>query len=328
MTQSFEGIHKDVFFILSSFEENGAFLKDMYFNFFFRFIINNTFDDEYVTELMNCNFLETIKNHTIDTNIIRQINDLSTSCLQVIFNVKLTRKCSNCETKINNSDICLKCGFECRVGVNNNHIEEFHKNKYSYPFHRRINIHNPRKYCEKWLIELQGREQVNISSDNFNKILNQAGIWFSTNTQLSCDLIRKWLKSVSLSKYNSHVTWIRKQIESAYSIKTFSYELSNYEVNKILDHFKTIIDLYPIIKREPKVLEIFKSRKIPNNLNYPYLIARILAIVICDKNRLAMLLSNIHFQSESILVKNDHIWKELCTQLHYEYLPLVYSNII
>ena len=121
---------------------------------------------------------------------------------------------------------------------------------------------------------------------------------------------------------------IRKQIESKCSIKTYSYELSNYDENKILDHFKTIIDLYPIIKREPKVLEIFKSRKISNNLNYPYLIATILAIVIHDKNRLATLLSNIHFQSESILVKNDYIWKELCKQLHYEYLPLVYSNII
>src|SRR6266516_8185531 len=230
-----ESIHSNIVSILNSVDEN---LKNMYFKFFYEFIINNTFDDEYITELINCNFLETIKNHTTDTNIIRQINDISSCCLQVINNVELTKKCSYCEAKINNSDICLICGFECIEGVNNNHIEEFHKYKYSYPFLRRRNVHNPRRYCEAWLIQLQGRERVNISSENFNKIINQAGIWFSSNTKLSCDLIRKWLKSVSLSKYNSHVNWIRKQMESAYSIKTYSYELSNYEVNKILDHFK------------------------------------------------------------------------------------------
>src|SRR6266516_1921313 len=213
MTKS---IHRNIVSILSCVDKN---LKDMYFRFFYEFIISNTFNNEYVTELTNSNFLETIKNHTKDSNIIRQIN-------------------------------------------------EFHKNIYSYTFHQRINIHNRRKYCEKLLIQLQGRERVNISSENFNKIITRAGIRFSFNTKLSCDIIRKWLKSLSLSKYNSHVTWLRIQIESAYGIENNSYELSNYEVNKILDHFKTIIDLYRIMKLEPKVLENFKSRKIPNNLNY------------------------------------------------------------
>src|SRR6266516_2686741 len=207
MTQSYEGIHKDVFYILSSFEENGASLKDMHFKIVYEFIINNTFNNEYITELTNSNFLETLKNHTTDTNIIRQINDISTCCLQVINKVKLRKKCSNCEVKLNNSDICLRCGFECHEEVNNNRMEEFHKNKYSYPFHRRINVHNPRKYCEAWLIQIQGRERVNISSENFNKIMNQAGIWFSSNTKL-CNLIRKWLKSLSLSKYNSNMNCI------------------------------------------------------------------------------------------------------------------------
>ena len=328
MTQSYEIIHNDILHILTSIEEEDTTLKDMYFKLFYEFILSKTFDNEYVTELNYSSFLETIRNYTKYTNIIKQINNISKGCLQVINNVKLSKKCTNCEAKIICTDICLRCGFECQEGRNNRCIEEFHKNKYSYPFHQRITIHNPRKYCETWLIQLQGRERVNISSDNFNKIINQAGMWFSSYTKLSGDLIRKWLNSLSLSKYNSHVTWIRKQIESAYSIKGYSYELSNYEVNKILEHFKTILDVYKKIKWEPKVLEIFKSRKIPNNLNYSYFIARILAIVIHDKNRLATLLSNMHFQSESILVRNDYIWKELCKQLHYEYLPLISSNII
>ena len=94
MAQSYGSIHKEICYILSHLEESSTSLKDKYFKIFYNFIINNTFDDEYITDLINCNFLETIRNHTTDTNIIRQINDISTCCSQVINNVKLTKKCS------------------------------------------------------------------------------------------------------------------------------------------------------------------------------------------------------------------------------------------
>src|SRR6266516_3232216 len=108
MDQNFESIHKRIFDILSCFEENSGSLIDTYFKIFYEFIINNTFNNEYITELTNSNFLETIKNHTRDTNIIRQINDISKCCLQVSNNVKMNERCSNCGAKINNSDMCLR----------------------------------------------------------------------------------------------------------------------------------------------------------------------------------------------------------------------------
>src|SRR6266516_4047672 len=141
MDQNFEIIHKEIFYTLSHLEESSTSLKDKYFKIFYKFIINNTFDDEYIIELINCNFLETIKNHTTDTNIIRQINDISTCCLHVITNVKLRKKCTNCDAKIICTDTCLRCGFEYQEGHSNRGIEEFHKNTYSYPFHQGITIH-------------------------------------------------------------------------------------------------------------------------------------------------------------------------------------------
>src|SRR6266516_4968014 len=170
MTQSYEGIHKDLFYILISFKENSASLRDMYFKLFYEFIINNTFSNEYITELTNSNFLETIKNQTNDSNIINLINEVNTIVTNIDYLQKQTKECGHCQGQIDNAGMCMTCGFECEDSNSNIRIEEFHKNIYSYPFHQRINIHNPRKYCEKLLIQLQGRERVNISSENFNKI--------------------------------------------------------------------------------------------------------------------------------------------------------------
>src|SRR6266516_4671250 len=293
MAQSYESIHRNIVNILTTFEQN---LKDKYFEIFYKFIINNTFNDEYVTELTNSNFFETIKNQTRDTNIMKQINNID---LNVCNNVKLSKKCGNCQGEIDDTTLCLRCGFE--FDDYNICIEKSFVTKYSYPY-QKINIHNPNKYYETWILQLQGKETVKISSENFIKILNLAKIWFSSNTELSCDIIRKWLKSLSLSKYNSHITWLRKEIESTCGINSYSFELTNNEINEILEHLKEIIELYPKIKQEPEVLKLFKRRKIQNNLYYPFFIVRILSLIIPDRNRLGILLSNIHFQSKSILV--------------------------
>ncbi len=314
MAQGYESIHTDLFHILTRFDEN---YKDKYFKLFYIFIVSNTFNHEYIFELSNSNFLETIKNQTEDSSIIDLINEVNNIVK------KQTNKCNNCQSEIEDYSICMTCGFESEdYSIC---IEKSFENKYSHPY-QRINIHNPNKYYETWILQLQGKEMVKISSENFNKILNLAKIWFCSNTELSCDIIRKWLKSLTLSRYNSHITWLRKEIESACGIKSYSFELTNNEINKILEHLKEIIEFYPKIKRKSAVLKLFKRGKIQNHLYYPFFIVRILSHVIPDKNRLTILLSNIHFQSKSILVRNEYIWKEICKQLRYEYLPLEKIN--
>ena len=91
----------------------------------------------------------------------------------------------------------MTCGFEYE-NYNYIYIEESYKSRYFYPYYRRIETHNPNKYCETWLLRLQGKEVVNISPEDFNKIINLAKVWFneSSNTKLSDAIIRKWLKSL------------------------------------------------------------------------------------------------------------------------------------
>jgi len=149
-------------------------------------------------------------------------------------------------------------------------------------------------YCKNWLLQLQGKESVNISSESFNRILEFAKK--SPDQQLSCTVIRGWLKRLSLSKYNSHITWLRKEIESACNIKSQSYELTNEEITVILNYLS-------------EIFQSLKSKKI--RLHYPFLLAKILPLAIKDKSRLDILLSNIHFQNEKTLAKNEHIWRQI-----------------
>ena len=204
--------------------------------------------------------------------------------------------CSNCNSNIDNNSICNTCGMEI-LDSDIIFIEESLKKNYSGFFSRRQRKHNPYTYCENWLLQLQGKESVNISSENFNRILELAKSFLSQNNdqQLSCTIIRGWLKSLSLSKYNSHITWLRKEIESACNIKSQSYELTNEEIIPILNCFSEI--------------QLLKSKKF--RLHYPFLIAKILPLAIKDKSRLDILLSNIHFQNEKTLAKNEHIWRQI-----------------
>src|SRR6266516_2637381 len=289
MAQGYESIHKDIFHILTRVEEN---YKDKYFKLFYKFIISNAFNYDYISELSNSNFLESIKNQTEDSSIIDLINEVNNIILKV---KKQTNKCNNCQSEIEDYSICMTCGFESEdYSI---YIEKSFENKYSHPY-QRLNIHNPNKYYKTWILQLQGKEMVKISSENFNKILNLAKIWFCSNTELPCDIIRKWLKSLTLSRYNSHTTWLRKEIESACGINSSSFDLTNNEINEILELLEEIIVFYPKIKQEPEVLKLFKRRKMQNNLYYPFFIVRILSLVIPDRNRLSILLSNIHFQSK------------------------------
>ena len=104
---------------------------------------------------------------------------------------------------------------------------------------------------------------VNISSEDFNKILDSAKKWLAQNKQeLSCIVIRNWLKGLSLTKYYSNVTWLRKEIESTCNITGHSYDLSAEEMEQILNHFREVIKQFSIIKNDH---EIVKNKKIHND---------------------------------------------------------------
>ena len=227
-----------------------------------------------------------------------------------------TIKCSNCESNIDNNDaICNTCGMEF-LDTDAICIEDSYKQYYSYPFSQKSRKHNPNKYCKNWLLQLQGKESINISSEDFNKILNLAKKWLdqNDNLELCCTIIRNWLRCLSLTKYYTHITWLRKEIESACEIKGHSYELTDCEISEIVTYFSEITKQFSSIKDDPEIIHTFKRK---NMLYYPFVIAKVLHLVIHDKNRLNILLSNVHFQDKKTLAKNEYVWEVLRKKLNY-----------
>ncbi len=82
-----------------------------------------------------------------------------------------------------------------------------------------------------------------MPTEDLNKVVNITTQWKSNNGNVSlfCDLIRNWLKCISLTKYNPHVTWIRIQIENICNIEGYSYELMQNEIKEIITYFDKII---------------------------------------------------------------------------------------
>jgi hypothetical protein len=225
-------------------------------------------------------------------------------------------KCSNCASDIGTDDgFCNVCGMEfLDTGIIC--VEDLYKKNYSCLFDQKPRKHNPYVYCKSWLLKLQGKESVNISSENFTKILELANSWINQNNnqELSCTIIRNWLKRLSLTKYYTHVTWLRKEIESACNINGHSYDLSSEEMEQILNHFREVITEFSNIR---EASEILQKKRVHNIPSYPYFIVKILSLIIRDKDRLKILLSNVHFQCEKTHAKNENIWKLLCKKLNY-----------
>lgn len=266
LNSSYEYFHKNILTFLNNNTNNV--LKNDYFKIFHNHIIDNVFNEDYIVKLIDSKFLESILNSNIDNYMINLINNIYTHCIKQN-NIQLNKKCSNCDSEIYNTYICDTCGMEF-TNSSIIRIEDFYKKKYSCSFNQKIKKHNPNKHCEIWLLQLQGKETVNISSENFNKIINLAKKWFNqnNNVELSCVVIRKWLKCLSLTNYNPHITWLRKQIENicnaqqlSYMVKKHSYDLTNDEIIKILEYFNEIITQFTFLIQEPKILQILKKKE-------------------------------------------------------------------
>ena len=75
-------------------------------------------------------------------------------------------KCNNCDSNVDSTlTTCSTCGMEL---LDNSIIciEDSYKKYYSYPCRQKQIKHNPNKYCKKWLLQLQGKESVNISTED------------------------------------------------------------------------------------------------------------------------------------------------------------------
>lgn len=156
----------------------------------------------------------------------------------------------------------------------------------------------PSHHCKYWLdriIAKENNEVSQLSIEKIKKCIKRDNIQNLKN--LSVEQFRIYLKETKLSKLNDHIPLIKKYITG------FSPpQLSHTEVNIIYNYFDKAVKLYSKIKSDNST----------NFIYYPYLLYKILELIIVDENRRNKLLSGIHLQGYNTLVNNDKKWKKIC----------------
>jgi hypothetical protein len=277
-----------------------------YFAHFYQYISHQRFDDEYIQKLINYDIVARLTKIANEYNFVDKVsfNILITFLTKYV--CILNTQCENCKCEILDIDtVCLNCG----CFIKNIACYNTKRNGY-YPSCQK---HNPSKHCEKWLLQLQGKETIFIPCDSSHLILLSAQEDYNKrngNIVFNCDLIRAYLKKLRLTQYNSNISYIRKYIERNLNIPCNEsyYDLSYEEINHIMVLFNSIQNKYEELCSNPEVLSRINKKSIHNNLYYPFYLEKILNLIIGDKQRLEFILSNIHRQSKKTINKNDILW--------------------
>lgn len=194
--------------------------------------------------------------------------------------------------------LCLKCGsIKQLIGTIFESSQFYNQDGGRYAHGSYI----PSHHCKYWLERILAKESNEITQSHIEiikKYIKRDNIQNLRN--ISVDQFRKYLKEAKLSKLNDHIPLIKKYITGF-----TPPQLTHEEVNTIYNYFDKAVKLYTKIKPDNST----------NFIYYPYLIYKILELIISDKTKRTKLLSGIHLQGYTTLVNNDKKWKNICN--HY-----------
>jgi len=165
----------------------------------------------------------------------------------------------------------------------------------------------PLKHCKFWIDCIQAKENITIQKKYIDQVVNcmvRDGI---KNRMLSCSQLRLYLKELRRTEFNDHIPFIRKIITGY-----VPPQLSISETRRLYNIFNKCV--YTFDKAKPPG----KS----NTIYYPYIIYKILEIIIEKGIRKQKILECIHLQSRDTLISNDNIWERICIELpELTYIP-------
>jgi hypothetical protein len=158
--------------------------------------------------------------------------------------------------------------------------------------------YDPNRHCKFWVDRIQAKENTIINDSIIEKIkqcIKKDKIKNLKN--ISIDQFRIYLKQCKLSKLNDHIPLIKKIITGY-----IPPQLTHKELHLLFNYFDKATKIYTSIKPKEK----------SNSLYYPFLIWKILDLIIEDNYKKKELLSCIHLQSYETLIDNDKIWYQIC----------------
>lgn len=195
--------------------------------------------------------------------------------------------------------LCFKCGHTINlIGSVTEEAQLFAQegNRVSH------GSYDPARHCKFWIERIQAKENTIIPQEHIDKIKKSIYKDYPDSgsyKNITVKQFRSYLKQNNLSKLNDHIPLIKKIITGH-----VPPQLSFKEHQLLFIYFDKAARTYDKIKPVNK----------KNSLYYPFLIYKILELIIDNKEKKEKLLNCIHLQSYETLIDNDRIWFDICQQ--------------
>lgn len=256
-----------------------------------------------------------IKNNDENTVIFKNKNDIMDKYLSLtdrnhvknIYNIPNEEldNCPNCNISRKHDYIhgCLTCPMcgECEKILVDSDTPSYKEppREITYFAYKKIN------HANEWLSQFQAKESTDISEDIFEKIQQELKKEAYIDLKhLTSDKIRDILKKLDLTKY---------------------YEHCHYITNRITGKPAPVIDG----ELEDKVRNMFKEIQGPwmkycpsdrsNFFSYPYIFYKFFQLL--DKDEYLPYCRLL--KSREKLQEHDEVWKRICKDLRWQYIPTV-----
>lgn len=161
--------------------------------------------------------------------------------------------------------------------------------------------YDPSRHCKFWVLRIQAKENADIPKKCLDSVLyciKRDNI--TDRRKLMCTQIRLYLKETKNTEYNDHIPLIRKILTGVVPPQLVRKEL---------------IRLYNLFDKAVTAFETIKPKGKSNTMYYPYIIYKILDLIIENSTRKRRILECIHLQSRDTLIVNDNLWESICNEL-------------
>jgi len=262
--------------------------------------ILNKINNEYV-KLSNYIYTNKVLNKDIYIDMVNYKNNNNN--FNILIDDDLKDKIVLCDCNVINKIninkyeyVCPECGkiYVNTINASNNNNSNVDKQtKYDFLRHYRI-----------WLDKILAVNDVYLKkhSDKISLIEKKIKEDYNLEQQrkkLNIDIIRKYLKTLNLTKLNDLAPLILKKITNTQCPQLTS---------------KEYIDLENLFIQVMKIYDSIKSDNI-NRKYYPYFIYKIIEYYFKGNQEKQKILSHIYLQKKKTLVNNDLIWKQMCDNL-------------
>jgi ribosomal protein S27AE len=220
----------------------------------------------------------------------------------VTFNEISCKRCNSSNVFVDSStsdQVCRECGYAEFVQTNERSYNEEQDTDQNI-----IYSYKKENHFNEWIAQFQGQEVTNIPNEVYDQLLDEFKKQKIKKSEVTHTMIRSLLKKLKLNKYYEHVPHIT------------SY-LSGKKPPKMSTELEDKLRLMFFKIQKPFENNCPDNRK--NFLSYSYILYKFCELLSEDSFLPCFPL----LKSKEKLYKQDQIWKKICEELQWEFIPTV-----